>query len=211
MSILPQLEANKGTITSALGKSLANKVLRGETAILEQAVALLAHDNKEVRAGAAKIIEQVALVEPSLVAGFLPQLLPALETPEPQTRWMVIHTLGLCAAFDTPTALAALPKAKAFIKGNSGACLWGATIVYLGHVGATSETNARVVFPTLEHALYHIPRQTKKVLESFLRLLNQSDDQIRARIAQHIETHAQDEKPSIRKVARKIQKMMGEQ
>ena len=61
MSILPQLEKNKGIISSALGKSLARQVLAGETSILEDAVALLVHDDKNVRAGAAKIVEQLAL------------------------------------------------------------------------------------------------------------------------------------------------------
>jgi hypothetical protein len=153
MSILLQLEKNKGTISSALGKALTKDVLAGQMVILEEAVDLLAHESKQVRAGAAKIIEQVALSDPSLVVEFLPRLLPALDVNEPQTRWMVIHTLGLCAALDTPTALKALPKAKTFIEAESGACLWGATIVYLGYVGATSAANARTVLPILEHVL----------------------------------------------------------
>jgi hypothetical protein len=210
MSILPQLEHNKGTVSSALGKSLAKKVLAGEEAILEEAVTLLAHASKNVRAGAAKIIEQVALAEPSLIVAFLPRLLPALKVPEPQTRWMAIHTLGLCAALDTPTALAALPQAQDFIRGDSGACLWGATITYLGHLGATSEANARAVWPLLEQALRDIPKQTKNVLESFLRMLDQTDDQMRAEIAQYAHTHAQNEKSGIRTVARKIEKKLDE-
>ncbi|MFC2029923.1 hypothetical protein ACFLWA_04250, partial [Chloroflexota bacterium] len=100
MSILPLLVDNKGTISSALGKSLAKEVRRGDSAVLEEAVELLDHEDKNVRAGAAKIVEQVALADPSLVAGSLPRLLPALDLPEPQTRWMAIHTLGLCASLD---------------------------------------------------------------------------------------------------------------
>lgn len=207
MSILPQLEDNKGTISSALGKSLASKVLEGETAILEEAVVLLAHDSKNVRAGAAKIIEQVAMADPFLVAGFLPRLFPALEAPEPQTRWMIIHALGLCASLDVPTALGALPKAEEFIELDSGACLWGATIVYLGYVGATSEANARTVFPILERALHDIPKQTKNVLESFLRMLDQTDGELLGQIARHAERYAQSEKSGIRTVARKIEKL----
>jgi hypothetical protein len=191
-----------------LGKSLAKKVLAGDVSILEQAVVLLAHDDKNVRAGAAKIVEQVALVDPSLVAGSLPQLVPALDVPEPQTRWMVIHTLGICAALDTPTALKALPKAEEFIQANSGACLWGSTVLYLGYLGATSESNARTVFPILERVLRDIPKQTKRVLESFARMLDQTDDEIRSQIARYAETYAQDEKAGIRTVARKIQKRM---
>ena len=207
-SILPQLEKNKGTISSALGKSLAKQVLDGQTPILEEAVALLSHGDKNVRSGAAKIVEQVAVGNPVLVAGWLPHLLPALEVPEPQTRWMAIHTLGLCAELDAATALRALPKAEAFIDGDSGACLWGATIVYLGHLGATSAASARAVFPLLERALLRIPRQAARVLQAFLRLLHQADGEMLARIARHAETHAESESPSVRTAARRVRKRL---
>ncbi len=206
MSILPQLEENKGLVSSALGKSLARQVLAGQTPILEEAVELLAHEDKNVRAGAAKIVEQVAMVDPGLVVDFCPQILPALAVPERQTRWMVIHALGYCASLDTTTALRALPRAQAFIEADSGACLWGATIVYLGHVGATSRANAQKVFPLLEQALHDVPKQAKKVLESFLGLLDQADDETRAKIAGYAETCAQSDKATLKRVARKIQK-----
>ena len=208
MTILPQLEENKGTVSSALGKSLARQVLAGQTEILEEAVLLLGHGEKNVRAGAAKIIEQVAATDPTLVTGYLSQLLPALEVDEPQTRWMAIHTLGLCAALDITTALAALPKAKEFIRAKSGACLWGATVKYLGYVGATSETNARTVLPILEHALDALPRQTKQVLEALLGMINQVEGAERGRIANYVALYAQDERPSVKSVARKIQKKL---
>ena len=37
MSILPQLENNKGTISSKLGKALAQQALEGDRAILDEA------------------------------------------------------------------------------------------------------------------------------------------------------------------------------
>ena len=52
MTILPQLEGNKGTISSKLGKALAQDVLAGRTDILAGAVDLLSHESKQVRAGA---------------------------------------------------------------------------------------------------------------------------------------------------------------
>jgi hypothetical protein len=204
MSILPQLERNKGTISSALGKVLANDVLAGETAILKEAVDLLAHEDKQVRAGAAKIVEQVALSDPALVVEFLPRLLPVLDVDEPQTRWMAIHTLGLCAAFDTSTALKALPKAEVFIEAESGACLWGVTVVYLGYLGTTSAANARAVFPILERALQRVPKQTKQVLQSFLRLLDRADEETRSAIGHYAEAYLQSENKAIKTVAQKI-------
>jgi len=210
-SILPQLEKNKGTISSALGKTLAKQVLGGETAILEEAVALLSHGDKNVRAGAAKIIEQVAVADPALVAGRLDHLLPALEVPEPQTRWMAIHTLGLCAELDAATALRALPQAEAFIEADSGACLWGSTVLYLGYLGATSPAAARAVFPLLERALQRIPRQAGRVLQAFLWLLPQADGEMLARIAYHAEAYAGAESPTVRTAARRVKKRLESQ
>ena len=206
MSILPQLERNKGTTSSALGKSLARKVLAGDLTILEQAVPLLAHEDKNVRAGAAKIVEQVAVEKPEMVVGFLPQLAPALQVPEPQTRWMVIHTLGMCAALNPKVAMEAMPMAQEVLEQASGACLWGATIKYLGYVGATSEENARRVFPLLEQALKEIPKQEKTVLEGFLRMVDQTDREMRARMGMYAETYAQDERSSVRAMARRLEK-----
>jgi hypothetical protein len=105
--------------------------------------------------------------------------------------------------------LRALPKADEFIRADSGACLWGATIKYLGYVGATSRANARKAFTALDWALHNVPKQIKNVLESFLRVLDQADEEIRARIAHYAAMYAQDEKPSIRTLARKIQKSLG--
>ena len=209
MSILPQLKKNKGTVSSALGKALAQEVLAGTAAILEEAIELLAYEDKNVRAGAAKIIEQVALADPPLVAGYLPRLLPALEAPEPQTRWMVIHTLGLCSSLDPATALEAYPRAEEFVRQESGACLWGATIKYLGQLGATSQENGRMVFPLLEEALRVIPRQKKAALEGFLRLLGEAGGEMRAKIASYAQVHLEDERASVRKEALRIQKELG--
>ena len=204
MTILPQLEKNKGTISSKLGKALGQDVLAGQTEILAEAVDLISHESKQVRAGAAKIIEQVALVDPSLVVAYLPRLLPALDVDEPQTRWMAIHTLGLCAAFDASTSLKALPKAEAFIEAESGACLWGATVVYLGYVGATSAENARATFPILERALQRVPKQAKQVLQGFLRLLDRADEEVRLAIGRYAEAYVQNENKGIRSAAQKI-------
>jgi hypothetical protein len=199
------MEKNKGTISSRLGKALARDVLAGQTEILAEAVDLLSHDSKQVRAGAAKIIEQVALSDPSLVVVYLPRLLPALDVNEPQTRWMAIHTLGLCAALDTSTALQALPRAAAFIMADSGACLWGSTIIYLGYLGATSEANGRKAFPLLDRAL-QIPDREKNVLRSFIKLMDVADDQMRSRMGQLAAPYVDSESRVLSKAARQVLK-----
>ncbi len=205
-SILPKLKANRGTISSKLGKALAEEVLAGELAILEEAVALLAYDDKNVRAGAGKIIEQVAVSRPDLVVVYGPQLLAALKLPERQTRWMVIHTLGLCASLDPEIALKALPKAETFIRQKSGACLWGATLKYLRDLGAASPEHARLVFPLLEEALRDVPRQEKLALQGFLELFEHADEAMRDKIAEYAEAYLSHESATVRRTARKVQR-----
>jgi hypothetical protein len=112
--------------------------------------------------------------------------------------------LGHCASLDVATALRALPKAEEFIAANSGACLWGATIRYLGFLGATSKVNARRVFPVLERALRDIPRQAKNVLESFLRLWDKADAETHAQIVLCAGSFARSDRVGIRRVARRI-------
>ncbi len=204
MSLLKQLENNKGTVSSALSKSLAKKVLDGEPAILEEAVDLLDHSHKNVRAGAAKIIEQVSTKKPEMVVTFLPKLIPALNVTEPQTRWMIINTIGMCASLDSKTAIKVLGKAEEYIKKNSGTCLWSATISYLGNIGSTSKANAKKVFPLLEFALNHYPNLTKKVLESLILLLDNADKTMKSRIEEYCTSFSDSKKPSIKKVANKL-------
>jgi hypothetical protein len=95
-----------------------------------------------------------------------------------------------------------------FIWANSGHCLWGATITYLGYLGGTSPANARAVFPLREQAEKTIPRQTKRVLEAFQRMLDRSDSDMRTQIAGYVEGFVHDERSGVRTVARRVQKRL---
>ncbi|MFH1520054.1 MAG: HEAT repeat domain-containing protein [Candidatus Micrarchaeota archaeon] len=105
MNILNQLQQNKGAVSSKLGKELAEKVLKGDNVILKEAVQLCSFNDKNVRAGAAKIIEKVAEKKPELVSSYLKELFPALDSPEPQTRWMIIYAFGYCAKLNPDIAV----------------------------------------------------------------------------------------------------------
>lgn len=204
MSILPQLMENRGTVSSALGKALASEVLSGSRDILGEAAELLYHELKNVRAGAAKIVEQVAVSGPGLVVPLMPGLPPALDLSELQSRWMVIHTLGLCAALDPRTAAEALPKARLYMQSASGVCLWGATVKYLGHLASTPRVEARRVFPLLMQAYTTIPKLRKVILESLLQLCDQGDEPMRRELALLADSHLEDDKPSVPRAARKL-------
>lgn len=206
MSVLRQLEQENGTTMTTLGKFLAQEVVAGNTYILQEAVDLLLYKKKDVRVGAARIIQQVAIAYPQRVAPYLPHILPALDLPELQIRWMMIHTLGLCAAYETRTALKALPKAQKFIQAQSGATLWNATIVYLGSVGETSSESAKRVLPILEQALDEIPHLTKAILESYLRLLDVADQTTLLHLSQDVARFMHSKQPGVRAVVDKIMK-----
>lgn len=170
--LLSQLQNNKGTLSSALGKSLAEKVIKGDKLLLKQAIELIDCDDKNVRSGIAKIFEMVAEKKPELVKPYLEKLLPGLEAEEPQTRWMVIRTLGLCAQTKPQTALKAIPKAKQYIKDkDSGACLWNRTIFYLGCIGALSEKDAKEVKKILDLAAKIVPKQ-ENAIKNALKKIN---------------------------------------
>jgi hypothetical protein len=102
MGTFEQLSNNKGKVPTALGKALARQVLEGQTGILMECIDLASYEpsrpgQKHIRAGAAKVVEIVAETRPDLVAPFLEKLLPACSVEEPQTRWMVMRTMGFCA------------------------------------------------------------------------------------------------------------------
>ena len=169
---------------------------------------LIEFDDKNVRSGAAKIIEQVAQKKPELVAGYLKDLFPGLESYEPQTRWMIIHTFGFCAKLNSVIASKALDKAKEFLNTNSGACLWDRTILYLGYLGATSEMYAKKVFPLLEKTLSTIPSQTKTALESFERMLPLLDDKMKKQLLKYADKYSANSKSSVSTKAKKLIKKL---
>ena len=153
MSIFEELAANKGTISSALGKALAKKVLQeGQSDILSECIDLSTYEKedvsaKNIRAGAAKVVEIVAEKRPEMVAPRLEDLLPALSVQEPQTRWMIIRTMGFCAHLNKPIAQKAIPYAKKYIAEKEGLIIASSADLFLGDYGALSKEDAEIVFP----------------------------------------------------------------
>lgn len=152
--LLEMLRQNKGTVSSKLGKELAEEVLNGNTKILHDAIKLVTYDlqnekEKNVRAGAAKILEKVSEIKPELVSPYLSNIFEAFEAKEPQTRWMLMMTYGYCSEINKKTAATAIDYARSYISENNGVCLSGAAEIYLGRIGATSEKFAQKVFPIL--------------------------------------------------------------
>jgi hypothetical protein len=177
MQLLERLQKNKGTVSSALGKTLANQVLAGDGKLLEECIRystfrLEDDQSKHIRSGAAKAVELVAEKKPQLVAKHLPRLLPALEAKETQTRWMIIRTMGYCARLNENTAQQAIPFAVRYLSDKEGLCLSSSADLFLGDYGSISKKNAKRIFPILEQSIANcIENEQDWILESLYKLL----------------------------------------
>jgi uncharacterized protein YndB with AHSA1/START domain len=209
MTVLPTIKPNLAIASPPL-PALPLSESSVAQAALEEAVAQLTHAEKDKRIRAAKLIHQVAAIHPQRVAPFLARLLPALDFPETQTRWMIVRAIGLCASQDPQTAMTALPTAQKFLRAESGATLWNATLVYLGNSGATSAENASHVLPLLTQAITDLPQQTKAIFESLARLLDSADIPTMMRIAETATQYIEDSQPGVRASARKIVKRISD-
>ena len=204
MGIFYALKTNKGTVSSALGKQLAADALAGDLSILEEAVRLTGYDRdnpkaKHVRAGAAKIVEIVAEQEPELVVPYLDQLMPALETAEPQTRWMVIRTLGFCANGAPLTAAKGIPFAAEYLREKAGLCLSSSADLYLGAMGAVSPEYAWQCFPLLIQAFSDpLPNEADWIAEAFLALHHHLGEAEKKQALQRLDSYERQNADSLR-------------
>lgn len=212
MDLLDILKANKGTVSSALGKELAEKVLKGDHAILQDAIKYVGYDlknekRKGVRAGAAKILEKVAEKKPELIAGQLEKLKPSLEVKEPQTRWMLMQVFGYCASLNPKESSSILEYAKDYLAENAGVCLSGAVHLFLGRIGATSKKMAYDVLPILDDAFRTASEnEIDWILEGFYNIIDHMDIDAQQLIRKNTELHLDAKKKSTRARAKKILK-----
>jgi hypothetical protein len=177
MSTFEQLSRNRGTVSSALGKTLALRVLRdGRHDILRECIDFVCYESaapgsRHIRAGAAKAVEVVAQEQPDLVAPHLGKLLPALSLPEPQTRWAVIRVMGFCAHLNRSVAHKAIPFADQYLKNKEGLVLASSADLFLGDLGAVSRKDAAAVFPLLENSMRKvITNEQDWLLEALLKI-----------------------------------------
>lgn len=161
MPVFDELDANKGTISSALGKELAIRVLSGDAELIDELARYCLYllpdaAGRNVRAGAAKAIEIVSESRPDLIAMHLQSLQAALSAPEPQTRWMMLRTCGFCAHLVPEVAANALPAAEAILENKEGLILASSADLFLGALGAVSSVYARRVLPLLIRSAEHL-------------------------------------------------------
>lgn len=210
MDLLDQLANNKGTVSSALGKELAERVLKGDKSILEQAIGYVSYDldnqkSKGIRAGAAKILEKVAEKQPDLIANKLDKLKPALTAKEPQTRWMLMQVFGYCAKLNPNDSASIIDFAQQYLTENAGVCLSGAVHLYLGRIGSTSDKTADKVLPILDDSLKTASEnEIDWILEGFLNIADRVNSDSKELIKRNAEFHLDSKKKATQNRAKKI-------
>jgi len=178
MTLFERLEKNKGTISSALGKEIAKEILSGNIELIKETIPLVCYKPeikqwKNIRAGAAKIVEIVAEKEPKQISKYLEKLLPALSVEEPQTKWMIIQAIGFCSSIKPEITRKAIPYAKKYIneKIDGQLCLVGAADMFLGDYGSISNETAQEVFPILINSTNNvIQNEHDWIMEAFIKI-----------------------------------------
>ena len=204
MTLLDQLLVNKGTVSSALSKQLAKDTLAGDMSILKEASRLIHHESKVVRSGAAKIIEKVAEEKPQLVAPLLTDLIPTLDYDEPQTKWMMIHTFGLCAKLQPGLSREIFDSVLKYLKPTNGTCLRDRSITYLGYMGSVTKLDCDKCFPILIDSFTKHPDRVTRVFESLERLSDWFDANQKQTVKEYADRFVGSKSAEIKKWAKKI-------
>ena len=214
MSIFEKLSKNKGTVSSALGKELAQKVLQdGEIDILIECIGLVTYEIsnakvKNIRAGAAKVVEIVAEKRPELVATHLEDIFPALSVKEAQTRWMTMRTMGFCAHLNRVVAEKAIEYAKKYIAEKEGLIIASSADLFLGDYGSLSKEAATTVFPILEYSMDTVMTNEQDwLLETLYKMYPNLGEREREVVLKFAEEWQHFERKSTQKRARRILKL----
>ncbi len=97
--------------------------------------------------------------------------MPALEAVEPQTRWMIIRTMGFCASKNEKVAKKAIKHAETYINQKEGLCIKSSADLFLGDYDSLSSKHAMLVFPLLELSMQHgIMNEEDWLMEAFLKI-----------------------------------------
>lgn len=214
MSTFKQLSNNKGTVSSSRGKELAQKVLEeGRTDILLECIDLDSYEAtvlafKQIRAGAAKVVEIVAEKQPELVAPHLEKLLPALSVQEPQTRWMIIRAMGFCSQLNKSAAQQAIVYAEKYIATKEGLIIASSADLFLGDFGALSTGAAKRVFPILEQSMDSvITNEQDWLLEAFFKIFPNLSETDQEKVRKFAERWQHTSRKSTQLRARKIMRL----
>lgn len=179
MSLLRCLSNNKGTISNALSKKLAEKVLDGDKNLLKEAIPLVVYKLndkklKHIRAGAASLVDAVAKEQPKMVIPYLEKLFPALDAGEPQTRWIILRVFGLCSEIKPEIVKKAIEYAKKYIfeKAKGQLCLVSSADMFLGEYGKLSKEATNEVFPILVESMNNVIKNEHDwIIESCIKMI----------------------------------------
>ena len=208
MTLLDQLIQNKGTVSSALSKQLANDILKGQIGILSEAIKLIHHDSKNVRSEASKIVEKVAEEKPNMLVRNIESFIEVLNYPEPQTRWMMIHTIGLCANLNPEKAIDIFDEVVKYLNTKVGTVLRDRAITYLGYIGTISEQYCKKSYPYLIQAMTSCPDRITRIFESIYRMTENLTNEMKIDWKESVNYYLNDGSPAEKSWAKKLIKII---
>lgn len=112
MSIIPLLATSLQRRDEIPNKELATQIAAKKDiqAIAELMDHLLHHKNKNIQHDSIKVLYEIAVLNPALVAGYIPHFIGLLEHSNNRLQWGAMTALSALAPHNTSAVYAALPK-----------------------------------------------------------------------------------------------------
>jgi hypothetical protein len=177
MSAVPEVIVDGrlvGSKEEIVERAVANKKIRAKV------VDTLSVEARSQRILAARVVNDIATKDPSLVKDYPEELADALERPEAQTRWEILGALEKVVDADARVIDKAFDGTTAALHDEDSGVVRLAAFRLLASYGATTETRSEKVWPLLDEAIriYHGDSEFPQMLTGVIRLVsgNASDD-----------------------------------
>ena len=175
--------------------------------VLSKLVTRLGADRKSERAETAKIVHEVACIEPVRLEPHADQLIAALGHPEAQTRWEVLGALEELAEVKPKLLERVVDPASDSLHDEDSSVVRLAAFRLLAVFGSSSIKRAERVWPLLDEALrcYHGDSEYPGMLTALATLVEgKAPAQVKKEAAELVEPDASHPKAAIGRGARRV-------
>jgi HEAT repeat protein len=180
-----------GTKEEITERAIANKKVRSKV------VDTLAVEDRSQRIMAARVVNAIAIEDPSLIKEYPDELADALERPEAQTRWEILGALEKVVDADARVVDRAFDGTTAALHDEDSGVVRLAAFRLLATYGATTETRSEKVWPLLDEAIriYHGDSEFPQMLTGLIRLVSgNASDNVREAAAETMSFDAEHSK-----------------
>lgn len=111
MSVLHQLASALGRRDEAPNQELARRIVeKGDAAAIQELVDHLADKNKDVQSDCIKVLYEIGDARPALIAGYIEQFLPHLNSKNNRMQWGAMTALGAIVREEPAEIFQHLPR-----------------------------------------------------------------------------------------------------